>query len=354
MLKKGTIINSTFDEYKIQKQIGQGGSGSVYLATNSNGEYRAIKFIEILNSNKEKIKRFKNEINFCSNTTHPNIIKVLEYGKYEDNNIKTLFYVMPNYEMNLKTAIKNGISENKIIDIFKSILCGLQYAHNIKIWHRDLKPENILCDSEFKNIVIADWGIAHFCEENMITTVETKETSRLANFIYAAPEQRNKNEKVSAEADIYALGLILNEMFTKKVLAGVNYKTISDVCAEYSYLDHLVEQMIEQEPNNRLYPVDKIFIELSSLFNEYQNSKQLKELMNMKIEQDSSDDPLFSGVHIENIKYENNMLKIFLNKFTNGMWNHILLSGEYSHTSSMNYPPTCFKYGKENNKAFFM
>lgn len=353
MIRKGSIIHSTFDEYKIQKQIGQGGSGSVYLATNSNGDYRAIKFINVLNSNKEKVKRFKNEINFCHSTTHPNIIKVLEYGTYEKNNIKTLYYVMPYYEMNLRTAINNGIPENKVIDIFRNILEGLKYAHKNKIWHRDLKPENIICDSELKNVVIADWGIAHFCEENMITTIETKETTRLANFTYAAPEQRMKQEKVSAEADVYALGLILNEMFTKKVIAGTNYKTISDITEEYSYLDILVEQMIEQEPHNRIYPIDRIFLELTSLCKEYKNNKELEELMNTKITEDTSVDPLFSGVQIEDIKYEDNTLKIFLNKFTNGMWNNILLSGEYSHTSSMNYPTSSFKYDKVNNKTYF-
>ncbi len=66
---------------------------------------------------------------------------------------------------------------------------ALEFAHNKKVWHRDIKPENILVD-ENDNVVLADFGIAHFCDELLITAVETKAAERLANFQYSAPEQR--------------------------------------------------------------------------------------------------------------------------------------------------------------------
>lgn len=77
------------------------------------------------------------------------------------------------------------------------------------MWHRDLKPENILHDPIENRLVVSDFGIAHFTAELMHTLVETKLAERLANFHYAAPEQRRPGGLVDHRADIYALGLIL-------------------------------------------------------------------------------------------------------------------------------------------------
>ena len=110
--------------------------------------------------------------------------------------------------------------------------------------------------------VIADFGIAHFCEEEIIATVETKKAERLANFQYAAPEQREKGAIVDGRADVYAAGLILNEMFTGKLVAGGNYKKIGEVDEKYDYLDKVFEGLYCQNPNDRIFPVNKILLEI--------------------------------------------------------------------------------------------
>jgi len=92
-----------------------------------------------------------------------------------------------------------------------------------------LKPKNILCDSAKNKFVVADFGIASFEEDELYTAVETQEGERLANFQYAAPEQKVRGRPVTFHADIYALGLILNQMFTGEILQGVGFKTIAAV-----------------------------------------------------------------------------------------------------------------------------
>ena len=68
----------------------------------------------------------------------------------------------------------------------------MEAAHLKKVVHRDLKPENFLYSSSQNRIVVADFGIARFQEEELYTAVETKAEDRLANFQYASPEQRKR------------------------------------------------------------------------------------------------------------------------------------------------------------------
>src|SRR3981081_1724934 len=107
-----------------------------------------------------------------------------------------------------------GVVPLEVLPLFVKILDGVEAAHLQGVIHRDLKPENILVDSKGAHPAIADFGIASFTEDLLVTSVETAPTQRLANFQYAAPEQRLGGRTVRDTADIYALGLILNEMFT--------------------------------------------------------------------------------------------------------------------------------------------
>ena len=236
ILKKGAKIYTISETYTLEEQIGQGGNGCVFSAVSSDGTEFAIKFVDRAKS-KETLKRLKNEISFCKKHKHKNIIQVLEYGCIED---KYIFYIMPMYEDTLRKRIDKGINPEDAIEIFINILQGLKYTHSHECFHRDIKPENILLRAGSNEAIIADFGIAHIPKEDAVTTVETKPSSRMANFQYAAPEQRMKGEKIDGRADVYALGLILNEMFTHKLPIGNQYKTISDMCEEYGYMDNIL------------------------------------------------------------------------------------------------------------------
>lgn len=104
-LKKGVEIITAFNRYSLNKQVGSGGNGKVWSATDKDGENVAIKFIERDNSEKV-LKRFKNETFFCIIHNHPNILPILDYGTAGMNYI---FYVMPLYAKTLRDYIKEGI-----------------------------------------------------------------------------------------------------------------------------------------------------------------------------------------------------------------------------------------------------
>ena len=157
-------------------------------------------------------------------------------------------------------------------------------------------------------------------------TVETVASDRLANFQYAAPEQRVKGGECDQRADIYAYGLILNELFTGTVPQGTNYKRIGDIAPEYAYLDKVVERMIAQNPSDRYANIDSMLLDvevLSKAANAELVSKQLEELIF-----DSSD---VLEMRIINKKWDDGAIYFEISDDLCGQW--LTSFKSYGHTS---------------------
>lgn len=349
MLKKRTTVYTAFSEYTIDRQISQGGNGTVFLAHDKNNEKFALKAIDRNKASTEKLKRFKNEIVFCENSDDPNVIKVLDHGTYTSEGENLVFYLMPVYDKTLRNIMTDGIEPSRVLRIITQILSGLHYAHAKGVWHRDIKPENILIDGQ-GNVVIADFGIAHFSSDNLATVIETKQSDRMANFQYAAPEQRIKGGAVDGRADIYAVGLILNEMFTHTLPIGSDYKKIGDVNPEYSWLDSVVDSMLQQAPSNRPFPASAVATRILAAQKDWQQSQ---ELLRLAEEKPNNDGPFQMEVpKIRDYRYDAGELKIYLDGIDPHWfetWFIILQQGQYSHTATMGfethrlkrYPPDC-------------
>lgn len=340
MLKKGTVVKTVSNEYVVQKQVTQGGNGTIFQVTDDTKTVYALKAIDRAKTSKDKLKRFRNEIAFCSNNRHPNIVPVLDSGTYTSDSVDLVFYVMPFYPQTLRALINSGIIGERALALFSEIADGLKFAHQKGVWHRDIKPENILIDGQ-GHAIIADFGIAHFCEEELATFVETTKHDRLANFQYAAPEQRNRGQSVDGRADVFSLGLILNEMFTKSIISGVNYRTIADVAGDYGYLDEVVSKLICQNPQDRLYPIERIAVEILALQKKAENEKELKRLAEEK-----PVDDLEAGVieppTVVDISYDDGYLKLTLKgipSYGRDVWFSCLMGGSYGYTSVMGYDP---------------
>lgn len=265
-ITKNQIFETTFNTYTALKLISKGGSGKVYKVQNKDSNIYALKCLKKFDVSSENKKRFSSESSFLQRNSHPNIITALDSGFIIIKNIKHPFYVMKYYDKTLRDLINKGINAKKILPLFLMILNGIEEAHKNGIFHRDLKPENILFDSDSENLAIADFGIAHFTQKFLLTAIETRPNQKLANFQYAAPEQRERGQTVDFRADIFSLGLILNEMFTKKIPQGTNYKTIGSINPDFIDLDHLVKKMIDQDPLNRPEKIEEIKLEINLRF----------------------------------------------------------------------------------------
>jgi serine/threonine protein kinase len=187
-MAKNRIFETATNTYSAEGSIGNGGVGTVFRVRDVDDVRYALKLMGDVTS--AQCKRFKNELNFCRNQRHERIIKVIDEGVVIEGEKRHPFYVMPLCASSLRQLMMSKKPLPNPMAIFQDILDGVEAAHLCKVIHRDLKPENILVDKDGRAIV-ADFGIAHFQKDDLFTLIETKPTDRLANFQYAAPEQRD-------------------------------------------------------------------------------------------------------------------------------------------------------------------
>lgn len=335
-MKKGTVVKTAFDEYILIEQVGSGGNGRVFSATNGHGESVAIKFVERTLS-AEKLKRFKNEIHFCENHKYKNIVEILDRGYVILDSTEYVFYVMPLYAETLRDKMKAKINPENAVTIFIGLIEGLSYAHKTGTIHRDIKPENIMFKAGSLEPIICDFGIAHFAEDELLTIIETKKGDRMANFQYAAPEQRVKGEVATAQTDIYAAGLILNEMFTGEIPQAVDHKTIASVAPDYAYLDDVFAQLFKQNAEDRLYPEDKILTEMKVRAEQYHRDQEKLKLQKVVDEATSPDD--FNAT-VTKKEFINGSIVFTLDRELPYEWFQILSGGHLgSYSALMSYGP---------------
>ena len=324
---EGTIIETTFGRYTMGQLIGEGGAGRVFEAVDEVGEKCAIKLLDPLKAKGDKRRRFQNEIQFGIRNEHKNIIRIKDYGLYTDGKGDSPFYVMPLYKSTLRKLMNAGIPKQKALQYFTQLLDGVEAAHLLGTFHRDLKPENVLYDPAPDCLVVADFGIARFNQEELYTFVETRAEDRLANFQYAAPEQRHRGRAVDHRVDIYALGLILNELFTGEIPLGSGHRTIAAVVVEYAYLDELVEKMRQQDADARPSSIGQIKQELMARGQDFVIQQRLSQLRQTVIpESDVNDDPLIRDpMRLIGFDYEEpNVLILKLSNPINDGWAHAL------------------------------
>jgi serine/threonine protein kinase len=233
--------------YEPESSLGQGGSAVVWkVHRKPDGEVFAVKRIK-KDSKKDSArnKRFEKEIEYGQTTRHPNVVRI--HACSEDDEF--YYYVMDFYPMTLRDVINEESDPDVLLDYTRQLCEALAHVHGNGIVHRDIKPENVLVDPDARRLVLADFGIAHF-KESMLT----KRDDLLVNRNYLAPEQMRKNNAhgVGKPADIFALGLVITEMFTKQNPRGRRHALMRDRYPFLVDLDPVVEQMMLQDEAERL------------------------------------------------------------------------------------------------------
>lgn len=195
--------------YRVVSRIGRGGMGEVYRAYDLILEQDvALKFLpHALTTSPAALDRFRNEVRLARQVSHPNICRVYDIGEIEDAPFLTMEYVDGEDLASLLRRI-GRLPADKALDISRRLCAGLAAAHEKGVLHRDLKPANIMIDGRGE-VLITDFGLAA-----MAGTVD-ETAARQGTPAYQAPEQLAGRE-VTARSDIYALGLVLYEVFTGK------------------------------------------------------------------------------------------------------------------------------------------
>ena len=346
---KQMVFETTFDRYTSRQMLGQGGSGKVFLVQNESGEQYALKLLDSENVTTQKRKRFANEIGFCQRVDHAHVVRVVGHGVYraKEGDNPSPFYLMPVYQGSLRGLLDGSIECDKVLHYFAHMLDGVEAAHQFGAIHRDLKPENFLFEKSTDRLIVADFGIAHFTQDNLYTLVETKPGDRLANFLYAAPEQRARGQQATEATDIYALGLMLNEMFTGAIPLGTNYRTIGSVAPDYSYLDEIIVGMLDYDGSKRPRKIEEIKKQLIGRRNNFVALQQLDRTRRRVIPTSELDDPLVDDpprlVDFD-YSFDHSTLTLLLSCPVNELWSRCFthLSDYAGHSSIRGAEPERF------------
>jgi predicted Ser/Thr protein kinase len=211
VVRQGTVIAS---RYEILSELGSGGMGVVYKAHDRVlDETVAIKTLRAdLTTTTGAAQRFRSEIKLARKVTHRNVCRIHEYG--EDGGLR--FICMEYVDgVDLKHILRasGGFSTEKALEIALQVAYGLEAIHEAGIIHRDLKTPNIIQDG--RGIVrLMDFGIAK--ELGAGATAATGTGLIVGTPEYMSPEQA-RGEPVDLRADIYALGIVIFEIFTGRV-----------------------------------------------------------------------------------------------------------------------------------------
>jgi serine/threonine protein kinase len=216
--------------YLLEKRLGRGAMGQVYLARDQNLITRrvAIKTVrpDILSDEDlqegEAIARFEREARAAASIRHPNVVDVTDFGKSADG----VFFLVMEYvegETLYHLLRREGtVSPQRAATIMRQVVAGVEAAHDEGILHRDLKPANIFLMQQKRKtggedgfVKVGDFGLAKIVNADRSDVTSTSgPASRgiIGTPEYMAPEQMQPGEQIDARADIYALGTIAYHM----------------------------------------------------------------------------------------------------------------------------------------------
>jgi eukaryotic-like serine/threonine-protein kinase len=214
----------TIGVYRLIKELGRGGMGTVYLAYDTRlRRQAALKLLPShLVNNPERVRRFQREARAASALNHPNIITIYDFGQ-EDGR----YYIVSEFVegRTLRNLVgSRDVSLNQILDLAVQVASALEAAHAAGIVHRDIKPENIMLRPDGYAKVL-DFGLAKLTDpesggDEAKTDVswappdfETRTGIVLGTVNYMSPEQA-RGQKVDGRSDLFSLGVVLYELIT--------------------------------------------------------------------------------------------------------------------------------------------
>ena len=199
------------DRYRIERELGQGGMATVYLAEDlKHGRRVALKVLHPELAAVLGGERFLAEIKTTAHLQHPNILQLFDSGSADG----LLYYVMPFVEgesLRLRLSREKQLPIDTAVAIARGAAAALDYAHRHGVIHRDIKPENILLQDG--QPLVADFGIA-LAVKHAGGARLTQTGLSLGTPQYMSPEQATGERELDARSDIYALGAVAYEMLT--------------------------------------------------------------------------------------------------------------------------------------------
>ncbi|BDC50902.1 hypothetical protein F183_A32180 [Bryobacterales bacterium F-183] len=217
-LSPGDLVGS----YRIERNLGEGGMGAVYLAEDTRLNRRvALKILHRLypGGNEEREQRFQQEVRAVALLNHPHIVALFDAGQWRDHQYIAMEYVEGQTVRDYLQTRSGDIDPKTILDWVSQTASALGAAHEAGIVHRDIKPENIMVRKD-GFVKVLDFGLAKLREpsatQDAAVSVFRSQVGRLAGTIrYLSPEQV-AGKRVDGRSDLFSLGVVAYELATKQ------------------------------------------------------------------------------------------------------------------------------------------
>jgi serine/threonine-protein kinase len=255
------MIGSRLGRWILDRELGRGGMGQVYLAHDADDPARlaAVKVLPAeLTTHAGAVHRFRREIDVLRALDHPNIVHLLESGTHQG----LLYYVMEYVEGHDFADLleqSGRLPWAEVLDLAVQVCAALRHAHNHGVIHRDLKPSNLMRGADGR-VRLTDFGIAHvFADKHL-----TRPGSVVGTAEYLSPEQA-EGKPATRQSDLYSLGCVLYTLLCGRTpFRGEN---VLDLLHKHRYglfdpprnfvpglppeIDELICQLMEKDPEKR-------------------------------------------------------------------------------------------------------
>ncbi|GMV26967.1 MAG: hypothetical protein AMXMBFR58_29980 [Phycisphaerae bacterium] len=214
----GESPGAVIGPYTLVRLIGEGGFGSVFLASQSSPVRRevALKVLKAGMDTRQVVARFEQERQALAMMDHPGIAKVFDAGVTASGRP---YFVMEYCTGRPMTGycdeLRLGIDDR--LELFVQVCSAIQHAHHKGIIHRDIKPDNILVDEVDgrRAVRVIDFGIAKAMQQRLtVQTLVTEQFQLVGTLEYMSPEQAAGNLDIDTRTDVYSLGVLLYELLT--------------------------------------------------------------------------------------------------------------------------------------------
>jgi eukaryotic-like serine/threonine-protein kinase len=269
-----TLAGGRLGRYQLEKLLGSGGMGEVYLARQDVlGREVAIKVLHARKSGDQTLAgRFFQEAKSLSLVSHPNIVEIIDYGDDEGRLFLVTRYI--HGESLHARLLRGALLLDQSLHILAQCASALAACHRQGIVHRDLKPHNVLLteqggDPHFVKLV--DFGLAKLLRgDGRVVKTQTGEV--FGTPLYMSPEQAADASRVDARSDIYSLGVIMYELVTGRV--PFQYSTYSETLLAHTMervrppselnprlpasVENICLRCLEKEPDRRFASMDEL------------------------------------------------------------------------------------------------
>jgi non-specific serine/threonine protein kinase/serine/threonine-protein kinase len=254
---------SRIGPYKVVRELGHGGMGSVYLAERDDEQYHqqvAIKLIHPGLRSEAIRRRFRNEMQILANLNHPNIARLFDAGETANGVPYLVMEYADGVSIN-RYCDEHDLSTEKRLQLFCTVCDAVQYAHQHLVIHRDIKPGNILVTGDGLPKLV-DFGIAKLLSAGSPAEVTVMPFMTPE---YASPEQV-RGLSVTTATDVYSLGVVLYQLLSGQLPYQLNTRAPHEIahaiCEQeperpstrkrlHSDLDNIVLMAMRKEPERR-------------------------------------------------------------------------------------------------------